>query len=74
MSADTSWDDEADLSNEAAGRLDRFLQAGQAETHRLVAEGADVEQKLAESLDRLAADAPQDASWGHSLLKGHHTV
>ncbi|MYS95604.1 MULTISPECIES: hypothetical protein [Streptomyces] len=74
MSAETSWNDEPDLDEETAARLDRFLQAGKAETQRLLDESVDVEQKLAESLERLATDDSEDASWPQPLLKWHRTA
>jgi hypothetical protein len=58
VSTDESWNDEPDLDEETAARLDNFLQAGKTETQRLLAESIDVEQKLTESMARLAASQP----------------
>ena len=74
MSTDTSWDDEPDLDEETAARLDNFLQAGKAETQRLLDESIDVEEKLAESLERLATVDSEGASWALPLLKEHRTA
>ncbi|MGV9275593.1 hypothetical protein [Streptomyces griseosporeus] len=84
MSTEASWGDEPDLDEETAARLDRFLQAGMAETLRLLDESVDVEQKLAESLARLAADDSKDttsppddakhASRNRRLGKWRHTA
>ncbi|MFF9771932.1 hypothetical protein ACF1GT_36170 [Streptomyces sp. NPDC014636] len=72
MSDSTAWNDEPDLDEETAARLDRFLQAGKAETRRLLADAIDAEQKLGESLARIAADGPDDPVVPQPLLKGRH--
>ncbi|MER6408563.1 hypothetical protein ABT269_34820 [Streptomyces viridosporus] len=72
MSAESAWNDEPDLDEKTAARLDCFLQTGTAETRRLLADTIDADQKLGESLARLTADEPDDLALPHPLLKGRH--